>query len=59
MGRAPWPLSPPPVLPDLSAVEVTGEGGGPVQVASIDVRKLDAKGLEALRLLRAQMEGTS
>ena len=39
------------------ALEITGEDGGPVQVASIDVRKLDAKGIEALRLLRAQMEG--
>ena len=46
-------------IPDLSAVEVTGEGGGPLQVAAVDVRKLDAAGLAALRLIRLQMgDGT-
>ena len=42
-------------IPDLSAVEVTGEGGGPLQVAAVDVRKFDAAGLAALRLIRLQM----
>jgi hypothetical protein len=42
-------------IPDLSAVEVTGEGGGPLQVAAVDVRKLNAEGLAALRVVRAQM----
>lgn len=46
-------------IPDLSAVEVTGEGGGPLQVAAVDVRKLNAEGLAALRVIRAQMgDGT-
>lgn len=35
-------------LPDLSAVELTGPAGGPVQVAAIDATKLTPEQLRAL-----------
>ena len=45
--------------PDRASMELTGEGGGPLQVAAVDVRKLDAAGLAALRVVRQQMgDGT-
>lgn len=39
-------------VPDLSAIEITGEDGGPIKTESIDVRKLSPADLLALKALR-------
>lgn len=42
-------------IPDLSSVEVTGEGGGPLEVrSSIDATKLTVEELRALRAMQAK-----
>lgn len=42
-------------IPDLSSIEVTGEDGGPLKVnATIDVTKLTADELKALRAMQAK-----
>lgn len=43
-------------IPDLSSIEVTGEGGGPLQLQRIDTTKLSAEDLLTIRAIQAKSQ---